>query len=59
MADKSKNQHSAKEVRERISTEKGSETSDYRNEKIFDSGNSLNLEFEDISIMSGEMIRPI
>lgn len=47
MADKSKNQHSAKDVRERISTEKGSETSDYRNEKIFDSGNSLNLEFED------------
>ena len=47
MADKSKNQHSDKEVRERISTEKGSETSDYRNEKIFDSGNSLNLEFED------------
>ena len=33
MADKSKNQHSAKEVRERISTEKSSETSDYRKEK--------------------------
>ena len=47
MADKSKNPHSAKEVRERISTEKSSETSDYRKEKIFNSRNSLNLEFED------------